>query len=92
MDDIVCKNCGLINDYRVERKANNDVATCNGCGKFIKNIPYSKPALFFGKYAGKPIENYENGEVSYLKWVRNTPGIWDKQAERIKDAILKRIL
>jgi hypothetical protein len=61
MQDIICKNCGYINDYRTELKANNNVAYCNGCDKYIKNIPQNNmPMLHFGKYKGKLVTDIEN--------------------------------
>lgn len=91
MEDIVCKSCGTINEYTVERKANNDVATCKACGHFIKNIPYQKPMFYFGKYAGKPIEEFSGKEIEYLYWVRNNPDLWPKLPKRLQDAIIKHL-
>ena len=74
MEDIICTNCGNINDYRVEEKANNHVAFCNGCGKFIKNIPHSEkpPQFYFGKYKGKLISDFSTPEeLQYLDWALN---------------------
>lgn len=91
MEDIICKQCGSVNDYTVERKANNDVATCQ-CGAFIKNIPYQAPALYFGKHKGKAIKDYQTpDEVNYLHWVRNNPDIWAKLNQRTKEAINLRL-
>lgn len=92
MEDIICKQCGSINDYKVERKAHNDVATCNGCGAFIKNIPYAEPALYFGKFKGKPIKDFVTpDEIRYLYWVRNNPDIWTKLTVRVQQAINLRL-
>ena len=92
MEDIVCRKCGTINEYRVERKANNDVATCTACGSFIKNIPYSPPALYFGQFKGKPIEQYETKrELDYLYWIRNHKEIWPKLNARTQEAINLRL-
>ena len=91
METIVCQHCGVIDNYSVERKANNDVATCKSCGKHIKNIPYSKPALYYGKYAGIAIENYTNDMLKYLRWVRNNPDHFNKLSSRIQDAINIRL-
>jgi hypothetical protein len=85
MEDIVCKHCGLINDYRTERKANNHCAYCNGCGEFIKNIPYAEPALYVGKYKGKPISEIE--DIGYLKWALKELGL----TRPVREAIEKRI-
>jgi hypothetical protein len=64
--DIICKKCGLCNDYSSQLKSNNMVATCNGCGSFIKNIPHQKPKFYIGKYKDKLIEEVD--DLSYLKW------------------------
>jgi hypothetical protein len=66
--DIVCKECGNVNDYRTEMKANNKVAYCNGCGNFIKNIPYeTEPKMYFGKYKGQLLRDITDRE--YLHWL-----------------------
>ena len=93
MEDIVCKNCGTVDDYTLEMKSNQNVATCNGCGKFIKNVAYNPPALYFGKYSGKAIKDYFTpDEVNYLHWIRNNPDIWDhKINQRTRDAINLRL-
>jgi len=89
---IICKSCGTVNNYRTEKKANNLVAYCLICGHYIKNIPYSKPALHFGKFAGISIENYDTPEkINYLHWVRNHIEIWPKLNGRIQEAINLRL-
>jgi len=66
--EIVCKNCGSINDYRTEMKSGQNVAHCNSCGKYIKNIPYNPhPKLYFGKYKDKLIKDIE--DLNYLQWL-----------------------
>lgn len=66
--ELVCKKCGLVNDYRTEQKAHNKTAWCNGCDSFIKNIQYSdKQIMYFGKYKGLEISSIN--EVSYLEWM-----------------------
>ena len=93
MEDIICRQCGSVNDYKTEMKSNQNVATCNGCGSFIKNIPYQLPSLYFGKYKGKSIKDYETpDEVNYLHWIRNNPEIWNvKLNQRTRDAINLRL-
>lgn len=82
-NQLTCPRCGTSN-YTTELKANNLVATCEN-GHFIKNLPYSEPALYFGKYKGKKVAEIE--DVGYLKWViQNT-----KQSQYIRDAIQKQI-
>lgn len=91
MEDIICKNCGGVNDYTTEMKSGQNVATCKACGSFIKNIPYAKPTLWFGKFKGKPIEDFDGKEIEYLYWVRNNPDIWQKLNRRTAEAILMRL-
>jgi len=93
MEDVICKNCGVINDCTLTNKSGQMVATCNNCGKYIKNVPYSEPALYFGKYSGKAINDYFTpDEVNYLHWIRNNPDIWNKKInQRTRDAINLRL-
>jgi uncharacterized protein (DUF3820 family) len=65
--ELVCRKCGSINDYSTEMKSGQNVATCNACGSFIKNIPYREPALYFGKYKGRAIKDIP--DPNYLQWV-----------------------
>lgn len=66
--EIVCKNCGSVNDYRTEMKNGQNVAHCNACGKYIKNIPYNPhPKLYFGKYKDRLIKDIE--DLNYLQWL-----------------------
>lgn len=83
---IVCKNCGSVDDYSTEKKSHNVVATCNTCGKFIKNIPYDKPRMHFGKYRDAAIE--EINDLSYLQWAE---GNLNNISERVRTAIRERI-
>lgn len=85
MEDIICNKCGLVNDYRTERKANNDVAYCNGCDSYIKNIPRDVPKLYIGKYKDIPISEIEN--MGYLKWALKELRL----TGTVKAAIEKRI-
>ena len=93
MEDIICQHCGSVNDYSTQMKSCQNVATCNGCGKHIKNIPYNPPALYFGKYKGKAIKDYDTpDEVNYLHWIRNNLEIWGKKLNaRTREAINLRL-
>jgi hypothetical protein len=95
LPDIVCQKCGVINDVTVTPKSNQWVATCNACGSFIKNVPHpdSEIAIWFGKYRGKLIKDYNiPEEIDYLKWVRNTPDIWNQKLnQRTRDAITLKL-
>lgn len=89
--DIECRYCGS-SDYSTEMKSGQNVATCNNCGRFIKNIPYSEPGIYFGKYKGKLIKDFQTKEeINYLYWIRNNPDIWYKMKDRIKEAINYRL-
>jgi hypothetical protein len=73
-----CRHCQteqdeLKADIRKEYLANGGyhlMAYCHECGKFIKNIPHSKPQmLHFGKHKGKPISQVAEEDSSYLRWL-----------------------
>jgi len=64
--EITCKNCGVIDDYITIMKNGQNVATCNGCQKFIKNMPYQIPKFYIGKYKGQTISSC--ADLNYLKW------------------------
>jgi DNA-directed RNA polymerase subunit RPC12/RpoP len=86
MTEIKCPNCGAINDYYTELKANNNVARCTQCDTFIKNIPYQTEKVFyFGKYKGQKVNDIE--DINYLQWVLDNT----KQKAAMKDAIIKQI-
>lgn len=70
--EIICKSCGEIDNYRTEKKANNLVAYCKSCGKYIKNIPYTIPKIQFGKYKGTKVRDFTTPEmINYLHWIIN---------------------
>jgi len=66
MEDITCRKCGLVNDYKTEMKSGQQTAYCNGCGKYIKNIPYAEPKMYVGKYSQTKIS--EITDLPYLEW------------------------
>ena len=86
--EIVCKRCGLVNDYSTRLNPNNNglAAICNGCQCHIKFIPQDKPAEFFiGKYKGSKVSSCNDKD--YLKWfLGNT-----KPNEKTKKAVEHRI-
>lgn len=85
--EIVCKNCGSVDDYRIEKKSNQQCAYCNGCDKFIKNIPYrSQTIIYFGKYKGTDIN--EITDVPYMQWMYDNVS---KLNEAQKQALNNRI-
>ena len=71
--DIICKKCGSINNFRTEKKSNNLVAYCLDCGAYIKNIPYAPPRMYFGKYKGVLISDFNTPQmINYLHWLKNS--------------------
>lgn len=70
-DLVVCDKCGLVNDYRLEVKSNNQVCYCNGCDKFLGNKPKTDVDLKQirmpnGKYKNEII--YLMTDLNYLRW------------------------
>jgi uncharacterized protein (DUF3820 family) len=86
--EIVCKWCGLLNDYNtVLNPANNGLAAiCNGCGRHIKFLPQNKPVQFYiGKYKGTKVSSCDDKD--YLKWfLANT-----NPNDKVKQAVQHRI-
>ncbi len=100
VDDVVCKKCGLVNDYRIiekpffskpviegEQAKFHKTAYCNGCDSYITHLSQNKPQMFyFGKYRNVPVD--EVTDVNYLNWaLGNIP----KLSQKMKDAIGNRI-
>lgn len=85
MEELICPKCGSTTDYYTELKSNQNVARCNNCDSFIKNIPYQKPQLYVGKYKGMPIDEIE--DMSYLRWALDKM----KLSAAIRKAIETRI-
>jgi hypothetical protein len=70
--EVICKRCGLVDDYRTEVAGPHIKAICNGCGRYIKFLSQGKQltALPFGKYKGREIESMtQQQEVQYLYWI-----------------------
>lgn len=85
--DIVCLNCGGVNDYRTEMKSGQLTAWCNGCDKYIKNISYQVQKFYFGKHKGKAVKEVE--DKNYLQWFLDNAGI--KKSEAMLSALKDRI-
>jgi len=71
MKEVTCNRCGTVDDYRTEMKSGQNTAWCNGCGKFIKNIPQENAAfvLPFGKFKGTLMSDMVTQEqISWLNW------------------------
>ncbi len=87
----ICTACGTQEEYRIIKKANNQCCYCHHCNKFIGNKPYDDPKLYFGKYKGKPLKDFETPEeISYLNWIYKTE-IFDKLSTAARDIIEEKI-
>lgn len=65
-------------------------AFCFSCGKFIKNLPHSKPqVLHFGKHKGKPLAVIALEDESYLRWL-STQDIKTSLKSAILDELEKK--
>lgn len=84
MEEIICKKCGLINDYRTKPNAMHTEAICNGCNRHIKFISKGEEAtLYFGKYAKHKVKNIT--DKNYLEWVlENVTHLKTQVREEIK--------
>lgn len=71
MENLTCRQCGLVNDYKIIQRGVHETAYCNGCDSYIKNLPQGKPFIFmFGKYKGTPIAEMKSPEqINYLHWI-----------------------
>jgi uncharacterized Zn finger protein len=71
--NVVCKDCGLINDYSVVEKSGQQVCNCNGCGFFLGNKPreydYKSIKIPFGQYKDTLVS--ECDDMQYLNWMLN---------------------
>ena len=94
MPDIICQNCGSINDYRTVMKSNQQTTWCNGCDCFIKNLPQGKPVkLYFGKYKDRLLSSMDGvEEVQYLKWLQKQSWCNNILANQISDHLSKVII
>lgn len=82
-NDIVCKKCGLVNDYIVKEQGPHKTAFCTSCDKYIKHLPTSDGlTLFFGKYKGRKLSSLvSKDEISWIEWALNNVEIL-KPAQR----------
>ena len=84
-EDIVCKNCGSVNDYEI-RVNLHKTAYCCSCGKYIKHIATDPPMFYFGKYSQIPISEIK--DKGYLTWALNN---MKNLKPRLKEAIEQQI-
>lgn len=85
MQDVICKKCNSVNDYTTQLKANNNVAYCNQCGSYIKNIPHAEPTFYVGKYKDRKISEID--DLNYLQWAHKEM----KLSSNIREAVQKQI-
>ena len=76
--NVVCHNCGLINDYNITVKNSQQVCKCNGCDTYLGNKPRTDVVLRdmslpFGKHKGKLV--FEIDDNNYLLWLLNNTNI-----------------
>lgn len=84
MQDIVCTNCGNVNDYYTQPANMHVKAICNGCHRYIKMLPQGKePEIHFGKYKGRKLASLTSREeLSWLQWIcRNMDSLKPAQKE-----------
>lgn len=92
-EKVTCLRCGSVDDYHIIEKSGQKTAYCNGCGKYIKNIPYSKKLCFyFGKYKGVNFTEFNTPQhMAYLQWVKSNPDIWNDLKPNIQEAVNQRL-
>jgi hypothetical protein len=83
--DLTCNHCGLINDYRTEKRAMHLAAICNGCDKHIKFLPQEEPRFHFGKYKGTEIRYCT--DANYLMWAIENKALKGRYAEAAQQRI-----
>lgn len=82
---LFCKHCLKNVTFTIVVKSNQQTAWCNSCGMYIKNIPYTEPRLFVGKYKEVPISEIE--DISYLVWAILNLNV----SQRVKRALIERV-
>ena len=83
-EEIICKKCGSVSDYRTEKSGPHLKAVCS-CGAFIKFLPQEQPKLYFGKYNGEAIEDIK--DEGYLTWLSENV----KLSRRFSAAVVNQI-
>lgn len=92
MNNIACKNCGLIDEYTEFESGPHIGARCNGCGSFIKWIPQNKDFVIpFGKHKGRELTSMTSKEeLSYLSWVSDQDWCKDGLKNKIQEHLSKQ--
>ncbi len=89
--EIVCQNCGNIDDFNIVQSGPHNSAYCNGCGKYIKHLPQNNEVktIPFGKYKGREINSMRsNEEIRYLQWFVQMPDLRDNVKKSINNYLL----
>ena len=78
--EIICKHCGLVNDYTERPVGPHLSAYCNGCDRFVKHLPQNIPMMiYFGKYKGRYVSSmHDKDEIQYLEWTLTLSNITEK--------------
>lgn len=84
---VVCTSCGLVNEYTTRKNGPHTEAICKGCDKHIKFLPSAIPALYVGKYKGKPISDIE--DLNYLQWALQALKLSGHVRQAITDQVRK---
>jgi len=71
-DEVICKKCGLVNDYTIQEKGGQNCCYCNGCDTFLGNKPkenydFKSMTMPFGKYKGQYISQIN--DLNYFNWL-----------------------
>lgn len=85
MQEIICKNCGSVNDFRIV-EGTHQTAYCNGCDRYIKHLPRENKdrVIYFGKYKGTRLVDFTTKDhVSWLKWALNSVDLKPQLREEI---------
>lgn len=85
-EKLICKKCGCIDDYTVEKSGRPHLKAICSCGAFLKFLTYTEPSLWFGKYSGTAVKSIS--DLSYLEWLIDNVVI---KRGRIRRAIIDRI-
>lgn len=75
--DILCQQCGLVNDFTECQAGPHRSAYCNKCGNFIKHLKQSEIVfIYFGKYQGRELSSMKSSEeLTYLNWLTLAPNL-----------------
>lgn len=68
MEEIVCKRCGSL-EHIIKELPPHRQAICKHCGNYIKNIQQDNPVIWFGKYNGLKLSEFNTKDhCDWLRW------------------------